>query len=638
MCGIAGLVSTKDIVDQAVVENMVSTIAHRGPNHSATRIEHQSGLSVGLGYRRLSIIDLSAAGNQPMTNEMGDLWIIYNGELYNHAELRRELEARGHCYSSQSDTETVLHAYEQWGTKAFARFNGMFAFALYDKKSNSLILARDRRGIKPLYYSWDGRTLVFASELKAILKAELVQPNIDPTALWLFLCLGYVPSPHCIVAGVNKLQPGSFLELRADKIEIMHYAQEDNLLTAKMDEHEAVAQVRQSIEQAVQRQLMSDVPVGVFLSGGLDSTIIATLATRYHPKPLHTFSVGYAQEMNTAEADSRYNDDFFCARPVARNLGTIHHEVTIQNNIALTDLFFQLTYQLDEPLVEPVFLSTHYLSQLARQYDVPVVLTGDGADELFGGYDRYFAAQRLTIYQQIPGLAWLLPIVEGMGSSWELGRSARELRYLLNHRGSIESYIRFSTIFQPNQALQLLDPSVRPQVDVQALRRLIDISLGGHASFADEMGYRDLVLWVGEHFNPRLDRISMLHSVEARVPFQDNQVVDVALSIPMSMKSKRYSRKALLKKAFADIVPLEARTRPKRSFQAPGAAWLQGGLNEAYQHLSTGKTYLIKMLDPVQVRHYAEVWGQDTPGQVFAVSALLFIDSWARQHLDSHSV
>lgn len=633
MCGIAGIISTKTIVDQAVLKKMVGTIAHRGPNHAATRIEFQSGLSVGLGYCRLSIIDLSPAGNQPMTNEAGDIWIVYNGELYNHAELRQELEAKGHHYCSQSDTETVLHAYEEWGTKAFTRFNGMFAFALYDKRSNALILARDRRGIKPLYYSWNGHTLAFASELKAILATDIVQPTIDATALWLFLCLGYVPSPHCLVAGVNKLEPGSFLEMCADKIQIVQYAQENGLLDTRMDEHEAAIHVRESIEQAVQRQLMSDVPVGVFLSGGLDSTIIATLASRYHPKPLHSFSVGYAQAQSTAKTDSRYNDDFFFARQAAKHLGTIHHEVMIENGPGLADLFLQLTFQLDEPMVEPVFLSTHHLSQLARQHDVPVVLTGDGADELFGGYDRYFAAQRLAIYQRIPGLHWLLPIFESMGSSLEIARSAHELRYLLNHRDSVDGYIRFSSIYRPEQALQLLAPTVRAQVDTEALCRLVDISLEHSASFADQMEYRDLVLWVGEHFNPRLDRISMLHSVEARVPFQDDRVVDVALSIPMSVKSKRNSRKGLLKKAFADLLPPETRRRPKRSFQAPGAAWLQGGLNEAYQQLTTGKTSLTDILDPVQVSHYAKTWGKDTPGQTFAVSALLFIDLWARQHL-----
>ncbi len=635
MCGIAGIISTKTIIDQAVLKSMVGKIAHRGPNHVATHMEFQSGLSVGLGYCRLSIIDLSPAGNQPMANESGDIWIIYNGELYNHAKLRHELEAKGHRYCSQSDTETVLHAYEEWGTKAFARFNGMFAFALYDKRSNSLILARDRRGIKPLYYYWDTRTLAFASELKALLKTGLIHPIVDPTALWLFLCMGYVPSPYSMATGVRKLEPGCFLELCAGKLRIERYARETNLPDRMQDEHTAVMHVRDSVEQAVQRQLMSDVPVGVFLSGGLDSTIVATLASRYHPEPLHTFSVGYSHAEGAKEIDSRYNDDFLFARQVAESLRTIHHEVIIENSSSLADLFVQLIFQLDEPMVEPVFMSTHYLSKLARECGVPVVLTGDGADELFGGYDRYFVAQQLALYKKIPGLRLALPFIETVGRSWEIGRSAHELKYLLENPSAVESYIRYSSIYRPDQALKLLSPAVRAHVDTQALPRLIEASLGPELPFVDQMEHADLLLWVGEHFNPRLDRISMLHSVEARVPFQDDDVVKIALSIPTALKSTRNSRKGLLKRAFADIIPTLARTRPKRSFQAPGAAWMMGGLNDIYGQLAEGQSNLIELFDSEQVRKHANTWGRSTPGEVFAVSALLVVDLWARQYLNN---
>jgi asparagine synthase (glutamine-hydrolysing) len=634
MCGIVGIVSQTTTSNEALLERMISTIAHRGPNHSAARAEHQPGLSVGLGYCRLSIIDLSPAGNQPMANEGGDAWIVYNGELYNHAELRRELEAQGHRYCSRSDTETVLHAYEEWGTEAFARFNGMFAFALYDKKTDSVILARDRRGIKPLYYYWDGRTLAFASELKALLKAGLTRPDVDPTALWLFLCMGYVPSPHSIVTGVNKLEPGHFLELRDGKLRIVRYAPAAYPRDERLNEREAVSRVRESVEQAVQRQLMSDVPVGVFLSGGLDSTIVATLASRQHSKPLHTFSVGYAHAEGAAEIDSRYNDDFYFARQIAESLGTVHHEVIIENSSTLTDLFEQLVVQLDEPMVEPVFMSTHYLSKLARECGVPVVLTGDGADELFGGYDRYFAAQRLAIYKKVPGLRLTLPFIETLGGSREIARSAHELKYLLDNPSAVESYIRCSSIYRPDQALQLLAPDVRARVDTQALPRLVEAALGAQAPFVDQMAHADLVLWVGEHFNPRLDRISMLHAVEARVPFQDDAVVDAALSIPTDLKSTNGSRKGLLKRTFADAIPDLARARPKRSYQAPGAAWLQGGLHGAYRRLVDGESHLTELFDPVQVRQYAHGWGKGTPGAVFAVSALLIAELWTGQYLD----
>jgi asparagine synthase (glutamine-hydrolysing) len=611
---------------------MISAIGHRGPNHAAAYVEQRPEVSIGLGYCRLSIIDLSPAGNQPMANEAGDVWTVYNGELYNHAELRRELEAKGHRYCSRTDTETVLHAYEEWGTDAFARFNGMFAFALYDQKSNSLILARDRRGIKPLYYSWDGHTLAFASELKALIQAHPVRPDIDPTGLWLFLCMGYIPSPYSVLAGVNKLEPGHYLELRNGSLRIVRFAPEAMPLHHLPDERDATGLVREAVEQAVQRQLMSDVPVGVFLSGGLDSTIVATLASRYHREPLHTFSVGYAAAEGAAEIDARYNDDFFYARQIAQTLGTVHHEVVIENSRKLPDLFAQLTFQLDEPMVEPVFLSTHYLSQLARQCGVPVVLTGDGADELFGGYDRYFAAQRLALYRQIPGLRWMLPFIEIMGGTREIARNAHELKYLLDNPPAIQSYIRFSSIYHPDQALELLAPDVRACVDTEALTRLVGASLGPPAPFVDQMAHADLVLWVGEHFNPRLDRISMLHAVEARVPFQDDAVVEVALSIPADRKSTNGSRKGLLKGAFADIIPDQARARPKRSYQAPGAAWLQGGLNDTLRQLEGGNNHLADLFDPAQVSYYTNTWGKGTPGKVLAVSALLIAELWISQY------
>jgi asparagine synthase (glutamine-hydrolysing) len=637
MCGIVGIVSQSTTVDKALLEQMISIIVHRGPNHSAARVEHQPRLSVGLGYCRLSIIDLSPAGNQPMSNEEGDTWIVYNGELYNHADLRRELEAKGHRYRSFTDTETILHAYEAWGTDAFARFNGMFAFALYDQKSSSLFLARDRRAIKPLYYRWDGHSLVFASELKALLKAGVVRADVDPTALWLFLCMGYVPSPHSILAGVHKLEPGYFLELRDGKMRLERFAPPDRQAAGVYDEHEAASLVRESLEQAVRRQLMSDVPIGVFLSGGLDSTIVASLASRHMASPLHTFSIGYAGAPGAEEIDSRYTDDFYFARQIAESLGSVHHEIVIENNSTLTDLFVRLVFQLDEPMVEPAFMSTHYLSKLARESGVPVILTGDGADELFGGYDRYFAAQRLAMYKKIPGLRWTLPVIETVGGPLQIARNAGELKYLLDNPAVTESYIRFSSIYRPDQALTLLAPDVRTRVDTHALNRLVEAALGAPGAFVDQMAHADLVLWVGEHFNPRLDRISMLHSVEARVPFQDDVVVDAALSIPTDRKSTNGSRKRLLKQAFADIVPDLALTRPKRSYQAPGAAWLRGGLNEIYRQLVEGDGVLTELFDPAQIRQYSRARDvgsiQNVPGGVFAVSALLIAGLWAWQCL-----
>jgi asparagine synthase (glutamine-hydrolysing) len=633
MCGIAGIANYEGSTDCSQVEYMSKLIAHRGPDQAGIYLSQDGPLATGLATRRLAILDLSSESNQPMSNEAGNILLAYNGELYNHLELRHELERCGYQYHSSGDTETIVHSYEEWGVDAFPRFNGMFAFALYDQRTSTLLLARDRCGIKPLYYFWNGSTFAFASELKALLNASVVRPNIDPTALWLFLCLGYVPSPYSIIAGVHKLEPGHYLKLEDGKLQIIRFASLANFRSIRQDERTTVSIIRESIEQAVKKQLMSDVPVGVFLSGGLDSTIVATLASRYHRESLHTFSVGYTDADGVGAIDSHYNEDFFVARQIAKSLGTIHHEVIVENNTALVSLFERLVAQLDEPMVEPVFMSTHYLSKLARECSVPVVLTGDGADELFGGYDRYFAAQRLAMYKKVPGLRWALPFIETMGRSSQIARSAHELKYLLDHPSAVESYIRASSIYHPDQALKLLAPELRKHVDTQALPRLVKAALGQHTSFVDQMAHADLALWVGEHFNPRLDRISMLHAVEARVPFQDNIVVEAALSVSMDHKSTRSSRKSLLKHAFADIVPELARTRPKRSYQAPGTAWLQGGLRVVYRQLLEGGCHLTGLFDPVQIRAYVSGWGKETPGQVFAVSALLITQLWARHYL-----
>lgn len=631
MCGIAGILRVRGALDPGAAERMSALMAHRGPDQSGLYAPAATSAAVMLATRRLAILDLSAGGSQPMTNEAGDIWLAYNGELYNHQELRCELQQRGHQYRSGTDTETVIHAYEEWGSEAFKRFNGMFACALYDQRDERLVLARDRRSIKPLYYSWDGETLAFASELKMLLGAGLAEPAVDPTALWLYLCLGFVPSPYTFVGGVRKLEPGHMLELHGGKLRRTTFATPGHQPGELADKREAVRIVRATLEDAVRRQLMSDVPVGVFLSGGLDSTIVASVAARHHGDVLHTFSVGYANERGETEASS-YNDDFFAARTIARELGTVHHEVIIGNNEDLTDLFGQLVYQLDEPMVEPVFTATHVLSQAARSCGVPVVLTGDGADEVFGGYNRYFSAQRLASYRRLPGLRWALPLVERVGGSREIARSARELRHLLANPTHTDGYIRFSSIYHPEQALRLIAPALRGSVDTAALGRIVASALGPPAPFVDQMAHADLVLWVGEHFNPRLDRISMLHSVEARVPFQDDEVVRVGLSIPAALKSSSRSRKGLLKAAFADCVPAHALTRPKRSFKAPGGDWLQGGLRDQLAALIAGDHQLGDLLDQDQVRIHAGRMGEDTPGQVFAAAALLIADLWMRQY------
>jgi asparagine synthase (glutamine-hydrolysing) len=631
MCGIAGIATVGSTPDAGRIERMVEALAHRGPDHSAVQISSRDRLGVGLGYRRLSIVDLSAAGNQPMSDETGDHWLVYNGELYNHLALREALERVGHRYRSRSDTETIAHAYEEWGLSAFDRFDSMFAVAIHDRRNERLVLARDRRGIKPLYYTWDGRTVVFASELKALVADGSATPRIDPTALWLYLCLGYVPSPHCIVSGVQKLEPGHALIVDRDGLRTHRFSDREPIAPPRRSE--IVPRVRETVEAAIRKQLMSDVPIGVLLSGGLDSSIVAAIAARYEPGRIHTFSAGYRPAENAGSIDARYLEDAAVARTVAARLRTEHHEVEIENATELRDRFRALIYQLDEPMVEPVFLTTDRLAAAAHETGVPVLLTGDGADELFGGYDRYFAARRLEVYRSIPGIRSVLPLIgraRGLGS---VATDARELRYLLEHPSSVDAYIRFSTIYRPEQALAVIAAPLRSQVDTGALASVVQRAMRGAEPFVDQMARADLALWVGEHFDPRLDRVTMAHSVEARVPFQDDDVVGLGLSLGNAQKSDRRRRKRVLLEAFADVLPDVVLKRPKRSFQAPGRAWLEGSLASDVRRLSDRADTVGDLFEPELVRTFAASWGHGTPGEVFAVSALLIAATWSEIYL-----
>ncbi|MGH2370609.1 MAG: asparagine synthase (glutamine-hydrolyzing), partial [Chloroflexota bacterium] len=585
--------------------------------------------TVALATRRLAILDLSAAGAQPMTSACSDLVLAYNGEIYNHEALRAELEAKGHRYRSRTDTETVLHAYEEWGTDAFRRFNGMFAFAVFDRRSGELVLARDRRGIKPLYYGVQPDRLVFASEMKALLESGAVDAAVDPTALWLFLCLGFVPSPHALCAGVRKLEPGHYLRLKDGAVTVRRFAGQDPI-PEPLGGPAAAETLRQALDGAVRRQLMSDVPVGAFLSGGIDSTVIVALAQRYHPKALHTFSIGYLGA-NGRVAPAAYNDDLAYARQVSEEVGTVHHEVLLDPRADLSALVADLVAQLDEPLVEPVFVSTHFLAQLARAQGVPVVLTGDGADELFGGYRRYAAARRLARYERLPGVERLVPALAAVVKAGAAGENLRGLQRLLGQT-PVEQYLTFSTIYQPDQALALLRPELRSGVDTAALARVAADAMPSAGTLADRMAAADLQLWLGEHFNPRLDRITMRHSVEARVPYQDDAVVQAALAVPFGQRTHPSRPKALLLDACGDLIPESVRTRPKRHYQAPSDDWLRVGLGAALAAANDAQDGVSGIFDPASFRASLAT-GDGAPGSGHRRWALLIASLWGRHYL-----
>ncbi|HYO87533.1 MAG TPA: asparagine synthase (glutamine-hydrolyzing), partial [Candidatus Limnocylindrales bacterium] len=527
MCGIAGIIDFKAAVSRSTIEAMCCAIHHRGPDHSGLLVQQGAQFSLGLGSQRLSIIDLSDAGNMPICNEAGDVWIVYNGELYNHRELRAELEARGHQYSSNTDTETIVHAYEEYGLNCLKRFNGMFAFALYDQRNERVVLARDPMGIKPLHYAWDGNRLTFCSELRGLFAAEQCRPPLDPVAVNLYLSLGYIPSPHSIYSGVRKLPPGASLviENRTCTLDMFWTPQLRPSSDGPRDLDSLTETTRTVIEDAVVRQLMSDVPVGVFLSGGLDSSIVTVLAQRHHGDVMDTFSVGFGRDGGGLDTRDLYNQDLVHARAVAAAMGTRHHEVVVPTDDRIAGLIMDTLAHMDEPVWESSFVSLHVMSRLARDHGVKVVLTGDGGDELFGGYPWYFGAQRFERLQRLPFLQHALPFLQAIGGSSILAVKARDLRLRLR-QDDIGRYRINHDIFSEIEKHDLIGTNaIERQADdpvSQYVRELFDAS--GAETWTERLAMADLTLWVRDHFNQRVDRMSMMNSIEARVPLQDQQV------------------------------------------------------------------------------------------------------------------
>ncbi len=572
MCGIVAVVDPTGTVAAAQIDTMRALMAHRGPDAGGTVIYPAPGFAVALGSQRLSILDLSPAGTMPMSSNDGQVSIVYNGEIYNHGELRADLERRGYRYRSRTDTETLLHAYEEFDVGCFVRMNGMFACAIYDARRRRLVVARDRSGVKPLYYAERDGGFVCASELKVLVKSGAVPAVIDPRALDLYLALGYVPAPYALIKGVRKLPAGAYAVFEDGRLKVERYWTPALATPAQSPPWEhTVEATRAVVSEAILRQMISDVPVGVMLSGGLDSSIIAAVARSAVAEPLHTFSIGF--ETSQASLEPIYNYDRDNARRVAQSLGTVHHEIIATDGPGLADTLRLLVAQLDEPVWEPSFLSIAMISTLAREHGVKVLLSGDGSDELFGGYPWHPALVRLEQVERLPGLRPLLALLaHGPGS---LGAKARDLARKYRRSDLIKYHAQYDIFEAPLRAgLFGRSPADDP---LDALVGPLFAQSGG-ASLPARFALAELALWVGEHFNQRLDRMAMAASVEGRVPFQDNAVIDLALAMTDADKLRGGKGKAPLRAAFAGAVPDFVLERPKRPFAAPATAWMQGAL------------------------------------------------------------
>jgi asparagine synthase (glutamine-hydrolysing) len=562
MCGIAGFVVFAPAASSdKIIERMTRVIGHRGPDGDGF---YRDPLAQ-LGHRRLSIIDL-AAGQQPMTNEAGNLWIVYNGEIFNHADLRPALELAGHHYKTHCDTETILHAYEEYGADCVTRFRGMFSFAIWDRNSSTLFCARDRLGIKPFYYYWDGRLFAFASEIKALLEHPAISPAFEESLLPEYLAFGYSSDDRTFFSGIRKLMPGHTLTLSGEGLRIERYWEIPAAGEVEArDDASWIAECRQRLEETVRMRLMSDVPLGMFLSGGVDSSAIAALMKRMVSGPVKTFAVGYRE--------AEFSELGYAAH-VSRAIGTEHHEVVI----GMEDFFEalpKLVWHEDEPIVWPSSVSLYFVSKLAAE-QVKVVLTGEGSDELFAGYGRY------RFYQI--NRRWMRPYLALPGAVRRMVRGAvaespllsatlrRKLQHSFLGRGESLEELYLDNFYSAFSGAEQAGLGVaRSSSAYDGFLRHWDA--GANRSLLARLLYTDQKTYLVELLMKQ-DQMSMACSIESRVPFLDHPFVEFASRVPESLKIRGEAGKHILKRAIEDLLPHDIIYRKKMGFPTPLRQWL----------------------------------------------------------------
>jgi asparagine synthase (glutamine-hydrolysing) len=573
MCGICGIYGHPGLPENAreTTRAMCDVIVHRGPDEDGYYAEGP----VSLGMRRLSIIDL-ATGRQPITNEDRTIWVVYNGEIFNYPTLRPELEARGHRFSTNADTEVIVHLYEEWGQDFVTRLNGMFAIALWDTKRRRLVLARDRLGIKPLHYAWHDGRLAFGSEIKSLLRAG-VPRDIDPQALSRFFTFEYVPAPDSIFTRIKKIPPGHVMTVQEGRAEIrrywdVHYAETK---IVPRSEEEYAEEIAARLRESVRLRLLSDVPLGVFLSGGIDSSAVTALMSETAGGRIKTFSIGFREKSF---------DELDYARIVAERFGTEHTEFVVEP-AQVAGLVPTLMEYLDEPLADASIIPTYVISKLARKH-VTVALAGDGGDELFGGYDTYKAFKVARWYRRIPGFIRRGLIGPAVG---RLPASAKRLSFEFKAKKFIAGAEYPPEIantlwwgaYTPAQKERLFSPALRAQAGADPFAPILEQArLTKAADALDRLAYLDLKLYLQDDLLVKVDRMSMANSLEIRVPFLDYTFVEFAATIPSRLKLKGFTSKYILKKALASRLPTEILNKKKIGFDIPLGPWIRTELRE----------------------------------------------------------
>ncbi|HML23365.1 MAG TPA: asparagine synthase (glutamine-hydrolyzing) [Aggregatilinea sp.] len=632
MCGIYGQFNPHG-ADPILIERMAACLAHRGPDGYGTF--HDGALAFGAG--RLAIIDL-AAGVQPLFNEDRSVAVVFNGEIYNYRALRAALQAEGHVFATGTDTEVIVHGYEAWGLDVLTHLRGMFAIGIWDRGQQRLFLARDRMGEKPLYVARRGDDLLFASEIKALLEHPGVGRAVCDEALVSYLSVGYVAPPLTLFEGIEKLAPGEWLRVDAQGIETGRYWQPemDTLHPFAGSYDEAVRRTRDMLTEAVEMRLMSDVPLGVFLSGGVDSTAVAALVSRAVNQPVQSFTVGFDHAPGS-KGDTKFNVDTRYAAVAAQALKAEHHLITIRQDDSLAALFPHLIHAMDEPIVQPAIVQTAYVAALARLKGVPVLLSGDGSDEIFGGYAHYRADRLLERYLGVPGLlrsAILTPLLERAPARFD---GARKLAQKSRAVEPVERYLHWMRIVDPAQFPDLLArdglAGRASAILERSLRPILDAPHTAH--FADRIAYTSLRRWVAEDSNMRVDKMSMAMSIEARAPFEDHDLVGWGLSLPLGAKLRGGGFKTVLKDAVRDLVPGEILNRPKWGFIPPSSDWLRTVLRPLVEtHLSRERIEAAGVFRPETVARLVDDHMTRRGYELWPLWAILSFQIWHAIYID----
>lgn len=629
MCGLTGAAWTDHnlAIAPEELDRMTRVIAHRGPDAQQTWFSSGKNPSVALGHRRLSIIDLDNS-QQPLSNEDGTITVAFNGEIYNYRELREQLIAKGHTLRTAGDTETIVHLYEEYGDDCVNHMRGMFAFALWDENQQRLLLARDRMGQKPLYYRVDPGRILFGSELKSLLQANNTPREINPHSVDKFLTYQYVPHPDCILEGYEQLPPAHVAVWSPGRFVTKQYWS-PGFTDERGANRDWGGELRETLTDAVRLRMRSDVPLGAFLSGGVDSTLIVGLMSQLSDQPIKTFSIGFPEE--------RFDERSF-AREVAEFHGTDHKELVVEPSAL--EILPELIWHYDEPFSDSSAIPTMHLSRLTRN-DVTVSLSGDGGDELFFGYDRYRAVRIASIFDKLPGpLRAMFKVGKLIPASVQQRTFRRRLKRLLDGLANSprDRYLTWISIFEATQRRELYSSDFQTKLQghdsASFLFNAYDSVAPGN-DFVSQTAFADTITYLPGDILTKVDRASMAFGLEARSPLLDHKVVELAVSMPRDVKQSLQVGKKVLKETFPDLVPSSIANRPKLGFGVPIDVWFRGELKELlHDVLLDSRATSRSMFEPATVRRLIDEHTSASADHAYRLWALLILELWTRHFID----